>query len=57
MEIETFVAHRPWRKYRAYLEEPHEETKAKRVLTERAAGPGAHAFIRVHGWSALGFPG
>lgn len=24
---------------------------------EKLAGPGAHAFIRVHGWSALGFLG
>lgn len=28
-----------------------------RVQAERAVGPGAHAFIRIHGWNALAFPG
>lgn len=27
-----------------------------RVQGEREVGPGAQAFTRVHGWSALGFP-
>ena len=28
-----------------------------RLSAEREAGPGAQSFIRVHGWSAVGFPG
>lgn len=28
-----------------------------RLSAEREAGPGAQSFIRVHGWSAMGFPG
>ena len=54
IEIETFITHRSWRRYLAQFQGLHREVSAS--YREKEAGPGAHAFIRVSGWSALGFP-
>lgn len=42
--------------YKADLEWSHKEVK-RGAGRENVAERKAHAFIRVHGWSALGFPG
>ena len=39
-----------------YHKEQQEEVKAG-CRQRKRAGPGAHAFIRVHGWNALEFLG
>ena len=52
IEVEKFITHRSWRKYLTNLKGPRGEVKAE---ADRKAGPGGHAFIRVCGWSALGF--
>ena len=39
------ITHRSWKRHTECLERPH-----------RAAGPGAHVFIRVLRWSTLGLP-
>ena len=53
-----FMTHRSWRKCKACLQGLHGEVKAEfRERWRGQAGPWAHSFIRIHGWSALGFPG
>ena len=46
IEINKFITHRSYRKYIAYLEEPHRGSRQ----TEREVGPGVH----VHRLSAWG---
>lgn len=48
-EIQKLITHRSWRK------RGHVAIKAR--YRQRVAGPRAQAFIRVCGWSALGFLG
>lgn len=48
------ITHRSWRKHTARLQGPR---RRSRQGAERTAGPGAHAFTRVLGWSALRFWG
>lgn len=52
-EIGKLITHRSWRR-KTRLEGDTWEVKAE--FRERQAGPGAHAFIRVCGCSALGLP-
>ena len=55
IQIEKFIAQK-WRsKYQRGL--GRHTGRPRRVQADRLTGPGAHAFIRVHAWSALGFPG
>lgn len=51
-EIEKLIVHRSWRKYTAHTEGPHGEVKTE-DRQDRAIGSGAHAFTKVHEWSAL----
>lgn len=53
VEIEKFITRKFWKRYSIYIEVSHSEVKA--AFRQREIGPGARAFIRVHGWSALGF--
>lgn len=50
---EKFTTHRLWRKYTPCLEGPPRKVKAG--YRQKEWGTGAPAFIRVYGWSALGF--
>lgn len=52
--IEKLMTHRTWRKHRVYPKGPHREVKAECRGRDRTW---AYAFSRVHGESALGFPG
>lgn len=55
IEMEKLITHRSWRKSTARLKGPHGEVKAE--CRQREAGPWGHTFIRVYGWSVVGFPG
>lgn len=50
IETNKFITHKPWRRYTACL---RYHMGRSRQGSGREAGPGACAFIRVCGWSAL----